>query len=118
MSIDPTRAPFVLQEFRFETVENLTVKATYPAARELSHLTHMDAASAATLATNLFNESSVAADAFKVIVEGTYTLNDIEGGPLRFILDMPTYATDGRTYKVTAFECDHMANRTTFEVRG
>ncbi|WP_374321898.1 hypothetical protein [Brevundimonas sp.] len=118
MPTDPNRSTFVQQEYRYETVQNLTVKATYPSARELVHTTNLNEAAAAALATAIFNESGVPADAYKVTVEGAYKLEDIAGAPLRFALNLPSYVTDGRTFKVTSFEVDHLNSRTTFEVRG
>lgn len=118
MPVDPNRSTFVQQEYRYEIAENLTVKATYPSARELVHNTNLSASAADALASAMFNECSAPAQAFRVQVEEVYRLEEIENGPLRFTLDIPKYQTDNRAYKVTKFEVDWLKNRTTFEVRG
>lgn len=118
MPVEANRATFVQAEYRYDTAENLTIKATYPAARELVHETNLDTVDAAILAGLMLLESGVMAQAYKIIVEGIYHLEDIDGGPLRFVLDLPMYLTDGRTFKVTRFDVDYMENRTSFEVRG
>lgn len=115
---DANRSTFVQRPYRYETAEDLAIKATYPTARELVFDTNLGSAAASALATAIFDESSDPASAFKIEVEGIYHLEDIAGGPLAFVLSLPMYETDGRTYKVTKFDTDYLRNRTLLEVRG
>lgn len=118
MSNDPNRSAFVQHEYRYETAQDLGIKATYPNARELVHNTNLSDADASRLAGLMLAEGSINAQAFKVTVEGHYGLEDIVGGPMCFVLDAPQYVTDGRVSKSAEFECDPLANRTAIVVRG
>lgn len=115
---DPNRATFVQQEYRYETASNLSIRATFPSARELLHVTNLNESDATALAAVMFADASTNARAFKVQVDGSYDLESIESAPLRFVLNAPTYATDSRISKVTEIESDPLVDRTTFVVRG
>lgn len=118
MATDPNRATFVQQEYRYEKAENLSIKATYLSARELVHMTNLTESAADALAEQMLAESGQFAEAYKIEVEGTYRLEDIETAPMRFTVTLPQYGVNGRVLKVSKFECDPLKNRTTFEVRG
>ncbi|MFZ4165315.1 hypothetical protein [Brevundimonas sp. NPDC058933] len=118
MPNDPNRATFVQQEYRFEKAENLNIKATYQSSRELVLMTNLAKSAAAALASKLFAENNTPADAYNIEVEGVYAVSDFKSAPLRFTIDMPMYATSGRTFKVTSIEADPFYNRTTLELRG
>ena len=118
MPIDFNRASFVQRSHRYETVEDLSIRATYPSARELTLDTNLTAPDANAIATALFNDNSRPALAYRVVVEGTIPLDSIEGGTLRWTLDSSEYSTDGRVLKTAEFEVDYENNRTTMKVRG
>lgn len=116
--MDPTRTSFVQREYRFDTEEDLSIKSIYPSSQELTFTTNLDEASANILANALFTELRTPAQGWRVEVEGIYRLEDFEGGPLRFILDMPLYQTDGRALKVFSIKTEWLKDRTILELRG
>lgn len=118
MNIDPNRSTFVQQEYRYEIAQNLSIKAVYPSARELVHNTNLSDVDSSNLAANLFNENNKVTQAYDVEVEGIYDLDDFEGGPLRWVLNFPQFATDGRAFKTAAIRLDPIRNRTILTVRG
>ena len=117
-TLDPTRAAFASQEFRFETAEDLSVKANYPNAVELVIDTQLAAASAATLASTMLAATKTHALAFEVEIDGVLNLNDFDTTVNHYTVSFPQYATDGRTFKLVNAEMDWAANKTILRIRG
>ena len=119
MPVDPNRASFVQQEFRFEEADDLNVRAVYPTARSLTLNTNLtNPAVAAALANAIFAEARKPASAFKVEVEGFIQIDTLNGGPLRYEVHSPRYGITGQVYSVAGYETDPLRNTTVFEVRG
>ena len=118
VTLNPARATFVQREFRYETVEDLAIKAVYPNAQEIKVDTQLSVASAATLATAIFNESKKSALVFEVEYEGIFELSDLDGSKLHYTLDAPFYQTDGRTFKLVSVDVDYLNNISKLVIRG
>lgn len=114
---DTNRAAFVQQEYRFATKSNSTVKARNDAARTVEVATNLDAASAEALAAKYLAENA-SPRAFEIVLEGVTYLDSFVGTVPTFLLNLPKYKTDNRTYKVIGFTTDFDANTTTLQVRG
>lgn len=119
MPVDPNRASFVQQEFRFEKAEDPSVRAVYQTARQYTHLTNLtSSATAQALANAIFAQARKPASAFKVEIEGFVLIDTIDGGPLRYEVTSEKYGVAGQVYKVAGCESDPLRNTTVFEVRG
>lgn len=114
----PSRATFVLDEYRYDVQEDDTVKATYANATELTIPTELAIAVAHTIGVKVFNVVKTFAEAYQVTVEGVYTSSILDGCPPMFTLTDPRYATDTRTFRTTDITVDWMKNQTTFILRG
>lgn len=118
MALDPTRAARSTREFEYETVQDFDVRAAHPQAREIMLNTQLDEAAAATLAQNIFDETSSMARVFEVVIQGAVPVEAFDLSPPTYTLDAATFATDGRTLKVIDAEIDYRADTTTLTVRG
>lgn len=119
MPVDPNRASFVQQEFRFEEAEDQSVRAIYQTARQYTHLTNLTSSAVAqALANAIFAEARKPASAFKVEIEGYVLIDTIDGGPLRYEVTSDKYGLTGQVFKVAGCETDPLRNKTVFEVRG
>jgi hypothetical protein len=115
--LDPNRAAFVKQEYRYATKLAPTVLARNPAARVVEVETNLDEASATALA-NKYLAENVEPRVFDVTLEGVIHIDAFVGGPPRYIPDFPRLATDGRAMKVISASVDYDAGRTTVRIRG
>jgi hypothetical protein len=119
MALDPTRAALVLQEYRYSTNEDASIKAKYTNARELVIATNLDQAGGAALAVSVFNATKNRALAFEVTVEGVLFLEDFVGGAPRYTVSFTRYPEAGSNiYMVTSASIDYFNGRTTLTVRG
>lgn len=116
-TLDPNRAAFVKQEYRYAIQTNAAVLARNSAARVVEVDTSMDEASAAALAAKYLAEN-VQPRVFEVTLQGVIHIDAFVGGPPRYIPNFPRLATDDRTMKVIGASVDYDAGKTTVRVRG
>lgn len=115
--LDPNRAAFVKQEYRYANEVDGTVLARNPSAVEVTVDTNLDETAATALAAKYLAENNEPR-VFEVTIQGVFSVDDFIGGPPQYIADFARLHTDGRTMKVTGCSVDHTANRTTFRIRG
>jgi hypothetical protein len=118
MAIDPNKAAFVKQPYRYSAAEDTSIKTKYPTAREMVLNTNLTGTSAAALATSLFNAFKDAGLAFEIETEGTISLNSFGSSPPRFSCTFPEYGVADRVMTTVAAETDPLANRASATVRG
>lgn len=117
MSIDPQRAAFIKQEYRYFTARNAALLGTDKSARSVEVQANVNEATATTLANTILNENDDAR-IFEVVIEGLVTLDAFIGGVPRYIPEIAELNTDGRTCRVLSFECDLETGLTTARVFG
>jgi hypothetical protein len=116
-TLDPDRAAFVKNEYRYAILQNNTVKARNDSAREVSVDTSLDETAATALAGKYLAEN-VQPRVFEVELLGVLHLDAFIGGPPRYVPNFPDLATDGRTMKVIGASTDYGAGLTTVRIRG
>jgi hypothetical protein len=114
---DTNRASFVQQEYRYATAKGDSVLGRNPSARTVEINTNLDQTRAQSLADAYLAENK-RPRVFEVVIEGVIDLDTLADGVPRFIADLPSLATDGRTLKLMNFTTDYEANTTTLQVRG
>lgn len=117
MAIDPLRAAFIKQEYRYSTAKDAAVLGADKAARSVEVQANVDEATASSLAASVLALND-GAKIYKVTIEGLLTLDAFLGGVPRYIPDIAEFHTDGRTCLVLAFECDLETGLTTAKVFG
>lgn len=118
MAIDPSRAAFISQEYRYESTTDTAVLTAYPQANLIEIDTNLSTSDAATLATTILNATKTLAMVFEVEIEGVLVPEDFDGTVNHYTLSAPLYSTDSRTFKVIAAEVDYLSNITKLTVRG
>ena len=120
MTVDTTRVGLVLNEYRYAIVEDTSVSAKFPKSVPVEILTNLDATSAAALATTIFNQVSVYARTFEVVVEDVLFLEDFTVSPPRYAVTFKNHPAGGtgQTYTLIGASIDYLNNRTTLAVRG
>lgn len=118
MAIDPNRAAFVSQEYRYEEATDEAVKAAYSQSLPATIETNLASADAASLANTLLTWSKNHGLVYEIEIEGVLTPDDLAGTVPHYTLDAPLYSTDARTYKLIGAEVDYFMNTTTLLVRG
>ncbi|WP_242152589.1 hypothetical protein [Sphingomonas sp. BAUL-RG-20F-R05-02] len=116
-TLDPNRAAFVTNEYRYVTPTSPTVKSRNPAAREVKVDTNLDQAAATALAAKYLAEN-IQPRVLEIVLQGIINLDAFIGGPPSYIPNFPKLATDGRTMKVIGATVDYGAGKTTVRVRG
>ena len=116
-TIDPNRAAFVKQEYRYAVQSDATVLARNSAARVVEVDTNMDEAAATALAAKYLAEN-IKPRVFEVTLQGIIHLDAFVGGPPRYIPNFPRLATDGRVMKVIGASVDYDVGKTTVRIRG
>lgn len=116
-TLDPNRAAFVKEEFRYITQLDATVSARNNAARVVEVETNLDEAGATALAAKYMAEN-IQPRVFEVPLQGVIHIDAFVGGPPRYIPNFPRLNTDGRTMKVIGASVDYGAGRTIVRVRG
>jgi len=116
-TLDPNRAAFVQQEYRYTNPTNVDVKARNPSARTVEINTNLGEADATILATKILADNNTPR-VFEVVLEGVVFLDSFVGGVPTFIANLPKFSTDGNARKVMSFTTDFEANTTTIQVRG
>jgi len=116
-TLDPNRAAFVTNEYRYVSPTNPSVKARNQAAREVSVDTNCDQATATALAAKYLGEN-IQPRVFEIVLQGVIHLDAFLGGPPRYIPNFPKLSTDNRTMKVIGATVDYGAGKTTVRVRG
>lgn len=114
---DTNRAAFVQQDSRYAVKSDATVLARNPSARMVEVSTYLDEASATALAA-AYLADNVSPRAFELELEGVTYLDALVAGVPAFVLNLPSFQTDGRTYKAGSFTTDFEKGTTTFQVRG
>lgn len=118
-TVDPSRATFVRNEFRYDVRSDTTVKARFPAAVERVIETQLDAASAATVAQAYFAEFSRASAVYSIEYQAQFKLSDLAGSVPRFVLDDPAFpALAGKDMRTVRVQTDAALERTEVQVRG
>lgn len=120
MTVDATRVGLVMNEYRYAIVEDTSISAKFPKSVPVEILTNLDATSAATLATTIFNQVSPYARSFQVVVEDVLYLEDFTTSPNRYAVTFKNHpaAGTGQTYTLIGASVDYLNNRTTLTVRG
>lgn len=116
-TLDPSRAAFVKQEYRYATRSDTSVKSRNDAARDVTVDTNLDETAANALASKYLAENSKPR-VFEVRLQGVIPLEAFVGGPPRYIPSFPRLATDGRAMKVISASIDYDAGITVVKVRG
>jgi hypothetical protein len=120
MELDPERASFVSQAFRYEVKTDSGVQALYPNSKIIEINTNLDVVAAKALAMDIFNVSSKSARTFTVTVEGVLTLDEMVSGAPRYYLRFNRHdaADPSVIYTVIAAKVKHVAQTTELTVRG
>lgn len=118
MALDPSRASFVSQQYRYEIITDAPVSAIFPASQILTIETNLTEASAVTLADQLAEEATEAAKVVSFVIEGAISPDTFAGGVPRFIVEAPSLNISGRVMKLTSMKVDHNTGRTEVTVRG
>jgi hypothetical protein len=117
-TLDPTRAAFVTNEYRYVIQTSPAVKARNAVgARPVSVDTNLDQATATALAAKYMAEN-IQPRVFEVTLSGVINLDAFIGGPPRYIPNFPKLATDGRIMKVMGATVDYGAGTTVVRLRG
>lgn len=118
MTIDPTRAAFVRQEFRFSEASDASVKSKHPSAIELTIATNLGESAAQTLATALLADLKGFAQMYELEIDGLLDLSTLTDGVPTFTITSSVYPVDSRTFKVSKVALDIAADKTIIEVVG
>lgn len=118
MAIDPTRALFVQQEYRFEEVSDLTVKAAYPNAAELEISTNLDQASALIVANSIAAATKAHALGFTVPIDEPLYLEDFDGSPPRYTVTSDEHKVAARPVRLESVRVNYLTGATILTVRG
>lgn len=116
-TLDPNRAAFVQQEYRYEPAFDPNVKARNASARTVEINTNLNESDATALAAKILADNNTPR-VFEVVLEGVVFLDSFIGGVPTFIANLPKFSTDGNARKVMSFTTDFEANTTTIQVRG
>lgn len=87
MALDPTRAQLVSSAYRYKTIDDASIKAQYPNAREIVIDTSLDETSAGYLAQATFNSTKNASRTYEVVVRDRVLLDDFLDGAPRYKVD-------------------------------
>lgn len=87
MALDPTRAQLVSSAYRYKTIDDASIKAQYPNAREIVIDTSLDETSAGYLAQETFNSTKNASRTYEVVVRDRVMLDDFLDGAPRYKVD-------------------------------
>jgi hypothetical protein len=117
MAIDPERAAFIKQAFRFVIAKDATILGADNSARSIEVEANVDEATATALATTILAQNEDGR-LYEVVIQGLLTLDNFLDGVPRYIPDIPELNTDGRTCRVISFECDLETGLTTARVFG
>lgn len=118
MSIDPTRAAFVMKPLRYAVAEDAAIKAAYPNAEEFVIDSQLSQSHAAALAPSFLNEVKLPARVFQVTIDTALSADNFTGGLPRYLATFPEFELIARTCKVISCEIDYLNDRTTMVVRG
>ena len=116
--IDPDRAAFVSQQYRYTTVTDNGIRASNTGAQEVVIETQLSEAAASALAYVIFDNTSTLAQVYQIEIEEVLNFDDFANGVPHFRVNSGLYGTDDRIFKVISAEIDHMAGVTTVTVRG
>lgn len=117
MSLDPTRAAFVQKDYRYKTAEDLSVKANYPHAKEVTLNTQLDEASATSMATDLLDDLKVGKSVISLEVAEVISSDTLTGELTRYSATFPEFGISGKTVKVVSIETDFLHQRTKMVVQ-
>lgn len=117
MAIDPLRAAFIKQEYRYAIAKDAALLGTDKSGRSIEVAANVDAATASTLAAAILAQNADA-KIYNVEIEGLLTLDSFLGGVPRYIPEIAELSTDGRTCLVLSFESDLETGKTTAKVFG
>jgi hypothetical protein len=117
-TFDYARASFVQSEFRYKIAEDVTIKSKFPDAQEIVIDTQLSETDAAALVTTYFAELSKTAIVFTVEIDGVMKPEDLKTAIPSYTASFTQYLTDSRTFKLTRFETDFLAQKTTLVIRG
>ena len=112
MTLDPSRATFVVREFRYAEAIDSAVKATYDDAREIVIDTNMSEAAANSLATAILAAEKVSKRAFEVMVRKAISADDFVSGPPRYTYTDAKSDASSVATKVVAVSTDWRLNTT------
>lgn len=118
MPIDPNRAAFVKNEYRYQDAEDTSILTTYPRAREATLDTNLGATDAAALAAAYFDQEKTQKLTYEVNIEHQFMLEDFVGAPPQFTCSFPNAGIENRTMKVVSVDIDYYTGRSVVRVRG
>ncbi|WBY16632.1 hypothetical protein PF049_00210 [Erythrobacteraceae bacterium WH01K] len=117
MAISAERAAFIKREYRYATEKNAALRGQHSNAQSITVDANVDEATASALAS-LIQSRSENGKMYEVEIQGLLTLDDFQGGMLKYIPQLADLNTDGRTCLLESFECDLETGVTTVRVFG
>ncbi len=118
MAIDPTRAGFVKNEYRWPTVEDTSIKDDFTQSTTLDVPSNLGLSDAQEIAESYFDLVGHLCTAFEVQMETAISLDDFADGPPCYTCNFTPFQTDDRTYRGIRYECDPITGRTTMVIFG
>lgn len=116
-NIDPVRAAFIKQPYRFVTEKDAARLGANKAARSVEIEANVDEATASSIAAVILAQNDDAR-VYEFQIEGIIPLQELAGGVPRYIPEIAEFATDGRTCILLSYEADLETGLTTGRVFG
>jgi len=117
MAIDPERAAFIKNEFRYVTAKDAAILGADKSARAVEILANVDEPTASALAAQILAQNADA-KTYYVEIEGIITLDDFVAGVPRYLPEIAEFYTDGRSCLLLSFEASLETGKTNGRVFG
>lgn len=117
MAIDPSRAAFVKNEYRYAKAEDFSTKAVYENARKISIPSQLSQSAAQALATNLLAKLKLTSEGLEIEIQEYWTLDMFNAALPRIIGNFPEVNVTNRTYDVISYTGDAISQRSTLVVK-